>query len=68
MDPDEEITTRGFFKQDYGQIMFNLSRWSGSLADGNAVTVEIERAWAGDVAGYITELENIVRNYRGGEL
>ena len=41
-------------KQDYAQELFTMSRSAGSK------TVVVERMWAGDVAKYITELEEMV--------
>jgi hypothetical protein len=57
---DEEDIKAELVVQDYAQVLFNLSRWKEH--DGNGTTVDIERAWAGDVAVYIAELENKIRS------
>jgi hypothetical protein len=57
---DEEDIKANIVVQDYAQVLFNLSRWKEHNGNGN--TVEIERAWVGDVAVYIAELENKIRS------
>jgi len=42
---------------DYAQELFDLSR----LTPKEKATVMIERAWAGDVAAYIVQLENEIK-------
>lgn len=59
MEENEMIIRSGHVVEDYSQVLFNLSRWKEH--DGNGFTVEIERAWAGDVAVYITEIENKIK-------
>lgn len=42
--------------QDYAQVCFELSR-----SDNGELTCEVERAWLGDMARYIVELETEVK-------
>lgn len=48
--------------QDYADVLFGLSRINTAdvLNGDNRLVVRVERAWCGDVANYITELENII--------
>lgn len=48
------------WKQDYANIMFNLSRYdkeTASHVESEYIAI-CERAWCADVAHYIVELEN----------
>lgn len=47
--------------QDYAQILFNLSRVNNTEEKALVFTAMVARDWCGDVARYITDLENSVK-------
>lgn len=54
-------------KQDYGKILFNMSRYNPNNASDNEtpfITI-CERAWCADVSQYIIELENKIHSLMG---
>jgi len=56
VEPNEDLTIE---KQDYAKILFELSRARNIDRDTETeFTCICERAWCGDVAQYIVELEN----------
>lgn len=48
-------------KQDYAQILFELSRSAEPMKREDAFTVVVGRDWCGDVSRYIADLENEIK-------
>ncbi len=48
-------------KQDYSQILFELSRSEDPTKREEAFTVVVGRDWCGDVSRYIADLENEIK-------